>query len=52
MDHYENRIWTSGDLRALKAALRTSRNIEEAAKRLDRSTREVEEMARDLGWLD
>ena len=48
----EARIWTGEDFRALKAALRISRNVEDAAKRLNRDPREVEEVARDLGWLE
>ena len=45
-----NRIWTSDDFRVLRAALRGG-GIEDAAKRLNRSRSEVEEMARDLGWV-
>ena len=47
-----NRVWTSDDLRALRVALRTTENIEAAAKRLDRSPAEVEGMARDIGWIE
>ncbi len=47
----KNRVWTSDDLRTLRSALRTTENIKEAAKRLNRDPAEVEEMARDLGWI-
>jgi len=47
-----NRVWTTDDLRALRVALRTTENIKEAAKRLDRSPAEVEGMARDIGWIE
>ena len=34
-----NRVWTSDDLRVLRSALRTTENIKEAAKRLNREPR-------------
>ena len=46
-----NRVWTSDDFRALRSALRTTENIKEAAKRLNRDPSEVEGMARDIGWI-
>jgi len=47
-----NRVWTSDDLRVLRSALRTTENIKEAAKRLNRDPAEVEGMARDIGWIE
>ena len=46
-----NRVWTSDDLRALRAALRAASEVDGAAS-LDCDRDEVEKMLRDLGWID
>ena len=45
------RVWTSDDLRTLRSALRTTENIKEAAKRLNRDPAEVEGHG-PRHWLD
>ena len=47
----KNKVWTSDDLRELKTLLRVGK-LKAAAARLDRPVREVEEMARDCGWIE
>ena len=45
------KVWTSDDLKELKTMLRDG-DVASAAERLDRPVREVEELARDCGWIE
>ena len=47
-----NKVWTSDDLRNFRTELLATRDLWEVAKVLDRPVTEVEEMARDLGWIE
>ena len=46
------KTWTSDDLRTLPTELLATRNLREVVAVLDRPVLEVEEMARDLGWIE
>lgn len=46
-----SKTWTSDDLQELKLALREG-GVAAAAKRLNRPLDDVEDMARDLGWIE
>ena len=48
-----NKVWTSDDVRTLRTELlRPRADLREVADVLDRPVNEVEEMARDLGWIE
>jgi hypothetical protein len=47
-----NRVWTSDDLRTFRTELLATRDLWEVAKVLERPVTEVEEMVRDLGWIE
>ena len=47
-----NKVWTSDDVRTLRTELLATRDLREVADVLDRPVNEVEEMARDLGWIE
>ena len=46
------RVWTSEDLKTLRSELIYQRDMRDVADVLDRPVEEVEEMARDLGWIN
>ncbi len=47
-----NKVWTAEDLKTLRSQLMFKRNIRDVAATLDRPVSEVEEIARDLGWIE
>ena len=47
-----NKVWTAEDLKTLRYQLMFKRNIRDVAATLDRPVSEVEEIARDLGWIE
>jgi hypothetical protein len=47
-----NKVWTSDDVRTLRTELLATRDLREVADVLDRPVNEVEEMARELGWIE
>lgn len=53
-DLNDGKPWTGVDFHNLKIAMGKGYNIEQAAAFLSRrgTIREVEEMARDLGWIE
>ena len=46
-----NKVWTAEDLKTLRSQLMFKRDIRDVAATLDRPVSEVEEIARDLGWI-
>jgi len=47
-----NKVWTAEDLKTLRSQLMFKRDIRDVAATLDRPVSEVEEIARDLGWIE
>ena len=47
-----NKVWTAEDLKTLRTELMFKRDIRDVAATLDRPVSEVEEIARDLGWIE
>ena len=47
-----NKVWTAEDLKTLRTELMFKRDIRDVAASLDRPVSEVEEIARDLGWIE
>ncbi len=46
-----NKSWTTEDLKTLRSELMFKRDLHEVAAVLNRPVDEVEEIARDLGWI-
>ena len=47
-----NKVWTAEDLKTLRTELMLKRDIRDVAATLIRPVSEVEEIARDLGWIE
>ena len=47
-----NKVWTAEDLKTLRTELMFKRDIRDVAASLDRPVSQVEEIARDLGWIE
>jgi hypothetical protein len=46
------KTWTSEDLKTLRRELIFNRDLRDVAAVLDRPVKDVEAMARDIGWIE